>query len=282
MIYFSEKMHDCHAFHIREDEPIPEEFTVHAHMMRIEIFCVVSGKLKYHVEGNTYYAQPGDLIASIPGETHWVELDPSAPYERMVVIFEPKMLSGMDPNGDLTRLLLSKQPGIRNIFKAKEAGSMAWSERMGLMMRPAPQPRLNILATLSLVLQQMITALSQDREASPSDGLKHRLLRYINENLSQPLSLDLLCQHFYISRAHLCRVFRSAAGTSVGNYITTKRMLLAKQLICQGSKPTQIFQQCGYREYSSFYRAYAKFHGHPPKDDLRSPVLADDDTISIG
>ena len=119
MIYFSNKMHDCHAFHIREDQPIPEEFPVHAHMVRIELFCILSGKLRYHVEGNTYHPQPGDLLMSAPGETHRVELDPSVPYERMVVIFDPQMLSGLDPEGKLTEaerdeLLLMATDGAKD------------------------------------------------------------------------------------------------------------------------------------------------------------------------
>lgn len=281
MVYYNNKMHDCHAFHLREDQPIPEEFPVHAHMVRIELFCIVSGRMRYHVEGNTYHPQPGDLLMSSPGETHRVELDPSVPYERMVVIFDPKMLSGLDPEGKLTHALLSKEPGVRNVFTAKEAGKISWAERMGRFMTSTPEPRLNIVAGISMVLQQMLVALSCDKAQPAAEGLSAQLLRYINENLSQALNLQQLCDHFYLSRAHLCRVFRSATGTSIGNYITTKQMLLARQLICQGNKPTQIYQQCGYQDYSAFFRAYSKFHGHPPKaDQVPSPIIGDD-TISL-
>ena len=281
MIYFSNKMHDCHAFHIREDQPIPEEFTVHAHMVRIEIFCVISGKMKYHVEGNTYHAQPGDLLFSVPGETHRIELDPSVPYERMVVIFDPKMLAGLDPEGSLTKPLLSKAPGVRNLFTAKEAEKISWAERMARFMSPAPEDRLNAIAGVSLILQQMLHALAQSESQPVVEGTIVQLLRYINDNLSHNLSLQQLCDQFYISRAHLCRLFRSATGTSVGNYLTTKRMLLARQLICQGSKPTLIYQQCGYRDYSAFFRAYCKFHGHPPKEDQIPSPITNDDTVSL-
>lgn len=255
---------------------------MHAHMVRIEIFCVISGKMRYIVEGNVYHPQPGDLLISAPGETHRIELDASVPYERMVVIFDPKMLSGLDPTGKLTHAILNKEPGLRNHFTAKEAGKLSWADRMGRFMTPAPEDRLNAIAGISQVLQQMLTALSRDSTQPAADGLSAQLLRYINEKLSQPLSLQQLCAEFYISRAHLCRLFRSATGTSVGNYITTKRMLLARQLICQGSKPTLIYQQCGYRDYSAFFRAYCKFHGHPPKEDhILSLVTEDQDLVSL-
>lgn len=254
---------------------------MHAHMVRIELFCIISGKLRYHVEGNTYHPQPGDLLMSAPGETHRVELDPSVPYERMVVIFDPQMLSGLDPEGKLTKALLSKEPGVGNLFTAKEAGKISWAERMGRFMTHAPEDRLNAVAGISLVLQQMLTALSIEKAQPAPEGLAAQLLRYINQNLSEPLSLQQLCDHFFISRAHLCRVFRSVTGTSIGNYITTKRMLLARQLICQGNKPTQIYQQCGYRDYSAFFRAYCKFHGHPPKEDQAPPLATWNDTVSL-
>lgn len=282
MIYFSNKMHDCHAFHIREDQPIPEEFPVHAHMVRIEIFCIVSGKARYIVEGNIYHPQPGDLLISAPGETHRIELDSSVPYERMVVIFDPQMLSGLDPEGKLTQAILSKQPGIRNHFTAKEAGNISWAERMSRFMTAAPENRLNAIAGISQLLQQILTALSKEKTQPAPDGLTAQILRYINQHLAEPLSLQQLCDHFYISRAQLCRLFRNATGTSVGGYITTKRMLLARQLICQGSKPTLIYQQCGYRDYSAFFRAYCKYHGHPPKEDQSpSPITEDQDLVSL-
>ena len=101
---------------------------------------------------------------------------------------------------------------------------------------------------------------------------ENQIIRYINNNLGHPLTLEALCERFYVSRAQFCRRFKKATGTSVGKYITIKRLLLAQQMILDGSKPSNIPSLCGFQDYSTFYRAYTKFFGHSPKEESAIPI----------
>ncbi|MBQ8408536.1 MAG: hypothetical protein IJY39_06680 [Clostridia bacterium] len=48
-------------------------------------------------------------------------------------------------------------------------------------------------------------------------------------------------------------------------------MILAKQLIDSGSLPTRVFSDCGFSDYSSFYKAYVKHFAHSPSRNEFSP-----------
>ncbi len=122
------------------------------------------------------------------------------------------------------------------------------------------------LAELILLLQQIGSLFEQDTNALP-DTVEYQMIRYINKNLEQPLSIQELCDRFYLSRAQLCRRFQKATGTSVGRYVTAKRMLLAREQILEGKKPTELYTACGYRDYSTFYRAYCQTFGHSPREE---------------
>ena len=119
-----------------------------------------------------------------------------------------------------------------------------------------------LLSAITRVFEVAPPALAQ------TETLENRMLAYINAHLGEKVSLDEMAQFFYISRAQLCRRFKRATGTSVGNFINTKRLIAAQSMLLQGKKPTEIYGYCGYTDYSTFYRAYCKYFGHAPKNEV--------------
>ena len=60
------------------------------------------------------------------------------------------------------------------------------------------------------------------------------ILDYIRDNLAEPLTLDQIAGRFFISKHYLCRIFKSATGFSVMEYIIYSRILRARQLLQEG------------------------------------------------
>lgn len=87
------------------------------------------------------------------------------------------------------------------------------------------------------------------------------VLDYIAEHLAEDISIDQLASCFYMSRYYLMHLFKQETGYSVASYISTKRLLRARALIQNGMSVTDACYQCGFKNYSSFSRAYKKlFH----------------------
>ena len=94
------------------------------------------------------------------------------------------------------------------------------------------------------------------------------VIDYLNEHLTDDLSIDFLAETFYLSRYHLMHAFKEETGYTIGNYLSTKRLLLARDRIRQGEPITNVCYECGFRNYSTFSRAYKKNFGCSPREQL--------------
>lgn len=92
------------------------------------------------------------------------------------------------------------------------------------------------------------------------------LIHYINENLSKDLSIEALSARFFISKYHMMRKFKEETGYSMHQYILEKRILAARNLITEGCLATTASVECGFKDYSTFSRAYKKLLGQLPSD----------------
>ena len=99
-----------------------------------------------------------------------------------------------------------------------------------------------------------------------------RVIRYLNDNITADISLDMLAKRFFVSKYHLCRAFKKHNGISVHGYVNQKRVLYAKQLIEAGETASRAAYQVGFGDYSAFYRAYVKVMG-------KAPTSSNSDTI---
>ena len=91
-------------------------------------------------------------------------------------------------------------------------------------------------------------------------------LAYINENLSQTITLEQLAARFYVSKYHLSHAFSREMGVSVYRYILLRRLLLARQLMAAGESAGGACRACGFTDYTSFYRAFKSEYGISPRE----------------
>ena len=90
------------------------------------------------------------------------------------------------------------------------------------------------------------------------------ILDYIRDNLSEPLTLDRISSHFYISKHYLCRIFKAATGFSVMEYIIYSRVLRARQLLQDGGSVQQAGELSGFSDNSHFIRTFGQLTGVTP------------------
>ena len=90
------------------------------------------------------------------------------------------------------------------------------------------------------------------------------ILDYIRDNLDQPLTLDQIAGQFYISKHYLCRIFKSATGFSVMEYIIYSRVLRARQLLQEGVSVQRAGELSGFSDNSHFIRTFGHLTGSTP------------------
>ena len=104
----------------------------------------------------------------------------------------------------------------------------------------------------------------QERLKDLLPEIEQTLQKYINRNLSENLSIDQLANRFFFSKYHMMRKFKNETGYTIHNYITSKRLLMARSLISQGMPVMKAAQASGFHDYTTFVRAYKKQFGKAP------------------
>ena len=115
--------------------------------------------------------------------------------------------------------------------------------------------------------------MSRKRRGAPrpaGNPTVEEIVRYLNAHLSEPITLDELSARFFISKYYLNTVFKKYTGTTVMNYVIHKRLAAARQSIRQGTPPTDAAQECGFGDYSAFFRAYKKLYAQSPSRTVQS------------
>lgn len=264
---------DLFFHHSYDQHPDPDNFPMHAHDM-CEIFYFISGHSHYMVEGNDYPLKPGSLMLMRPAETHKLYLQSDSPYERYAIHFSPRVLNNIDPQGKLLEAFFHRPLGHQNLYTRTSFRRGYVHECLKSMQVASSDDydrKLGILSYLPSLLQEIRLSFLESRHESTSNythDLCKELVKYINYNLtSGELSLDSLSKQFLISKCHLNRIFKQATGSTVWDYILIKRMLLARQMLRAGKLAHETCQDCGFRDYSAFYRLYKKrFHVAPHED----------------
>lgn len=87
-----------------------------------------------------------------------------------------------------------------------------------------------------------------------------RIIKYIDENLSQKLTLSDLCDVFEISSTSLNDLFKQEVNTTVNDFVNQKKINKAIQLIREEDyKIYEIAEMLGYSDYKYFNYVFKKY-----------------------
>ncbi len=262
-------------FHHSRDEKFPESsVTMHAHVEN-EIFYFLRGRGNMVVEGNPYELHEGQVLIMRSHEFHKPEISQALPYERMVVQFTEEYIHPFDERGILTAPFSQRPLGRWNAFDSDVVKRSLLPQLFRRLSESSEQgeeeqPLSCSIYTLAILdeIKQLFSKKKEDPEQANSTVVQ-QVITYIEENLNQKISLDLLQKEFFINKFHLNRMFQTATGSTVGEYIIMKRLLLARKFIRMGYIPMSACSASGFGDYSSFYRAYLKhFHISPKQERL--------------
>lgn len=246
-----------------EEKLIPNMVGMHIHDS-YELFCFLSGHARYYIEGNLYPLKPGDILLIKKAEVHTLLADKITPYTSIVVHFhEADILD--TPDQDLLHFLNDRPIGQQNRFPASLFKDKPWLYylRQCVNTKDSHAKRLY----LSSILNELYENRNRIIARQPERDRLTEILTYINIHLCDSISVDDICTHFYTSQSYLNQKIRMLTGASIWEYITVKRMYLAKDLLSCGKSPTVVCSECGYNDYSAFYRAYKRQFGHSPATD---------------
>ena len=259
------------SFH-RDISYVRQGISLHSHSFYEIMFCRSADRVEYLVGANRYRLAAGDLILVAPGVGHkpifpddmqyayerdilWVSVDL---VEHVKKLFPNSLLASMQ-HFSLLRTKGTDWSYIGNYFSD---GLREFEEAQTGYEESAS-------AIAMLILTHICRAASSG-EAHHSQAeqptIVTSLIEYIENHLHEPLTLDSVATHFYISRSAVSKLFREEMDTSFHRFLTQRRLILAKQLIGEGEGMERVAILCGFTDYSVFYKAFKKEYGLSPRE----------------
>ena len=102
---------------------------------------------------------------------------------------------------------------------------------------------------------------------------QRQVVEYIEQHLAEEISILALANLAKLSPHHFARAFRYSFGLPPHRYHMIRRMNRARDLLLRSTLPvTQIGVQIGFRETSSFTRAYRRYSGTTPSEFRRQQL----------
>lgn len=256
---------DFRLFHIKDQTK--REFTYHYHDFH-KVVVFLSGKAAYHIEGKSYYLKPWDILLVNRHAIHKPEIDFSVPYERFVLWIRDD-ISQQDLTACFQKAASRSFNLIRLDSRTQERLKQLLYELEGTVNETAFGSTLlkNALFTQFMVYINRIFLEKQyifDAHSYTCDSQVEELLRYINHNLTEDLSIETLAKKYYLSKYHMMRKFKEETGYTIHNYVVNKRLLLARTKISEGMPVIKAAQASGFSDYTTFSRAYKKQFGAAP------------------
>ena len=270
-------LEDFRLFHLKDKGETKVDYHYHEFY---KLLFFISGKGGYFVEGKRYALTPGDIILIDKQCVHRPEFEPGVPCERIILYISPEFLLRessstcqladcfskeydhvLRPNEKIRKALFSIVLNIEQELSSNKYGREIVGTGMLL--------RLLVEIARSIFHKEV----QKPAPMLPKSKRMLDIMRYLDAQLTEDINIDTLAEKFYISRFHMMRRFREETGTTIHSYISDHRLMLARDLINQGTPATEVCFQCGFGSYSSFSRAYGKFFGTTPTGRNISSVM---------
>ena len=256
-----------HLYH--EEKPM----NMHIHEC-YEIYFSISGCRQFLIDNRFYAINPGDLFFINQYESHHLTQIDREVHERIVFSIYPNYLKGLSSAATDLNACFTRREGLRPHKLSLDSGQQkrflyyvhkicnAHGYGEDLIEQSA-------FTELMVFLNRLFSGPEKPPAASHDIPAYHQqvddILTYINQNIQKPLTIEELSEHFYLSPSYLCRIFKSATGTTINKYITAKRITIAKALLTDGYTVNETCERCGFHDYSNFLKSFTRAVGISPK-----------------
>ena len=248
-----------HFFHLRDTAGQERDFHFHDFD---KIVVLIAGKVDYAVEDKIYALKPWEVLL-IPHHTiHKALIDKKEPYERIIIYLNRRFFDTLMPDAHLTDCFDHAGRGGGHLLLPDERQQESLRETLQAYEDERRNTEFGAEAMADTLMIRLLICLNRVSAAAPGGNLRLRdakieaALSYINEHLSEELSVELLAEKVFLSRYHFMRLFKENTGSTVHAYIRQTRLLYAAKLIRKGANANKAAADSGFSDYSAFHRAF--------------------------
>ena len=226
------------------------------------------------MDGLRYSLHPGSVILVGPGQLHRPDVaGPVRSINRFVLWMTAeyvRALTGSMPH--LHYALLGDLTG-RNLIQPDEETGELMRGLLFALHREAARAGAEEAALCRSIVTQLLIYCGRSLSVAP-ETLPHRseqryrevmgVYEHIVTHLRDDLSVAGLAEMFFMDKNTLTRQFKRIVGMTPGECIRRHRLEAAHAMIRQGVAMQETCAECGFSDYSAFYRAFRQTYGVSP------------------
>lgn len=237
-----------------------------------EIYLFLDGDMDYWIEGSLFHLERGDILLISPSEMHKpIPLNENDNYERIVLWIDKSYLADTENgifekcflNDGRSKLLRPKPTEKTNIISLCENLVL---EFYGEDFAKSICAHSILMQILTYINRIALSPITKKYETQGTSTFIAEIIAYISEHYNEEITLDTLANHFFVSKYYLSHEFKKAVGTGVHKYIILKRLSIAYNMLIDGIPASQVSQSCGFRDYTTFFRAFKNEYGISPTE----------------
>jgi AraC-like DNA-binding protein len=261
---------------VHEDTSYTKDYvTLHSHEFYELLFCR-SGNLQYLIGNTRYQIRKNDIILVPPGTSHrplFLE-QLREPYQRTVLWINNDFFETCKQNffADAGSSQYAPQKQLPYVIRPEGTLLNQIDQLLAALLYEGSTMRLGSeLYRMGLFLQlfclfyRMNDHPQSDIPKPENTGLLDQILNYIELHLSEDLSLASISAQFMVSQSTVSQLFKKQLDTGFYKIVTQRRLIESKNLINSGIPLKEVAEQCGFCDYSVFYKAFVKEYGISPR-----------------
>lgn len=257
----------------------PKNGEIHIHD-NYEINFSVSGGKQFLIDKHVYPVNPGDIFFINQYESHYPAQTDGHPHERIVLSVFPEYLKQLSSSDTDLNCCFSMRPenmGHKlSLSEEEQKQFLYFIHKLSFIQGyGADLTEKAVFMELMVYLNQLFLRQADQNiffytGAVQRNSQADQILSFIDSNLQKPLTIEMLSHQFFLSPSYLCRIFKSATGTTINKYINAKRISRAKILLNSGHSVSETAELCGFNDYSNFLKTFSKSVGITPKKYAQS------------
>lgn len=247
---------------------------IHSHY---EIYFSQSDNNKFFVDNKIYDVQKNDLFLFNNTDAHKIATSSIEDYDRYLVNFSPKVITKYDQSMSfLLNCFTNPKPSRRHKLSLSDTEAQNFLSIVNKMidLNNKDTPHKNI--KMELFLLQLLLFINDSIDKKPhyntetdEDPRLNEIMKFIQENYSNPISLDMLSSNFSYNKYYLCRLFKEKMGFGISDYIKSCRLSKAILLLQEGMSVSDVALKTGFGSDTYFISTFKKNFGTSPKQYLK-------------
>ena len=228
-----------------------------------ELYYLQVGHRDYFIEDKLFSVSAGDFVLIPPRKLHRTGGEYG---ERILIGFTAEFLEKVYTKDTCAYLLRCFDDWKRTPSPNQQAGCIDLLTKM-----LSCKDQIESALLLGMLLMELQTCNPKEI----AEDFVSTIVSYINKNYATIDTIDGIADHFFISKYHLCRIFKKAMKTTVIDYLNQIRVKNACQMLTFSQKSVgEISELCGYHSTAYFSSLFKQITGRTPseyrKDTLHS------------